>query len=656
MEGTDPVNSLGGFWVLCEEAGSFNAPETSPLLATRNSTTLRETLLIYTNLIAKGVRKKKREFWYVGIVDHSETRELNRRPFQPRQTRFQEFYEGDVLLDGPVWSDEMDIDVLKSTNPFKKPARTRVKVVRRFQTARIYPNYESTVTLVTIEPEAKEDKEIACLLRKEIYQAYSNHRSARLAQMLGVVKSEMPAFVLHKGTKVSAAIAEADDLGIPGLASGLEFVNQYPTDGIVYTYLLYTHNVAVQALRADKTSTFPVTWWFDDWMFNLENTSWHFDVASASIGEWVDERSSRSPIPLPQGTQPQLDVDDITTSFEKTFGDVLYLYASAGSARKERLSGYATHDLLTFGSVVDWRKEIVGHFSSTPTPEWHFENKSRNIRASYSTKVPSRVDFELYDTHDPRLDLHFSLRLPMKERTRLRAAYLSQHHTDIDSLTYFVDEIGFSLVGNLSHTPSTTARPAYLLVPPLLVDYINGMCCIHHPLPDSLFYWASDPRGKDVIPEESWNNYGIPELEVQNWIGSCWPWNLYNLVRNHLRDKGYGSDGKRYARDKGYPELLRGDPHDRRMVELEDSDSDETCYSEPQLTSPSTFSLVDMPITSEEDDHSKGSSLPARLAKGFRLWMNNNADMSSPRKGKHRVVSSERSDSDNWDLVKSEDL
>ncbi|KAK1227563.1 hypothetical protein PQX77_009430, partial [Marasmius sp. AFHP31] len=317
---------------------------------------------------------------------HCERCEEEEKRILPRQTRFQEFYEGDVLLDGPVWSDEMDIDVLKSTNPFRKPVKTRVKVVRRLQTASIYPNYGSTVTLVTIEPGATEDRETACLLWNKFYQAYSNHRSARLAQMLGVVKSEIPAFVLHKGTKVSVGNAEADDLGIPGLASGFEFVNQYHTDGVVFTYLDYTLTLAVQALRAEKASMFPVTRWFQNWMFNAKTKSWHFDVASASIGEWVDEDGFESLIPLPQDTQPELNANDITTHFEKAFGDVLYLYTSTGTTWKRPWSDYATHDILTFGSVVHWREGVVGHFSSTPSPEWHFENQSRNIKASYSTK------------------------------------------------------------------------------------------------------------------------------------------------------------------------------------------------------------------------------------------------------------------------------
>ncbi|KAK1215392.1 hypothetical protein PQX77_021994 [Marasmius sp. AFHP31] len=123
-----------------------------------------ETSRMYTNVIADGAKRKNRVYWYVGIIDHLAIRELEWCLFQPRQTRFQEFYEGDVVLAGQVWSDEISVDIHKSTNPFRKPINTRVKVVRRFQNARIYPNYESTVTIVTIEPEAREDRATVCLV------------------------------------------------------------------------------------------------------------------------------------------------------------------------------------------------------------------------------------------------------------------------------------------------------------------------------------------------------------------------------------------------------------------------------------------------------------------------------------------------------------
>ncbi|KAJ8096086.1 hypothetical protein PM082_022659 [Marasmius tenuissimus] len=107
---------------------------------------------------------------------------------------------------------------------------------------------------------------------------------------------------------------------------------------------------------------------------------------------------------------------------------------------------------------------------------------------------------------------------------------------------------------------------------------------------------------------------------------------------------------------KATPELLRGDPHDRRIVHLEDSDSDseDSSRSESHLTSPLTFSLIDTPI-SPEVENSKGNSFTDRLAKGFQLWMNKNADMSSRREGKCRAANTESLDACEWDVVKSED-
>ncbi|KAK1234700.1 hypothetical protein PQX77_002097 [Marasmius sp. AFHP31] len=101
------------------------------------------------------------------------------------------------------------------------------------------------------------------------------------------------------------------------------------------------------------------------------------------------------------------------------------------------------------------------------------------------------------------------------------------------------------------------------------------MHCIRYPLPDSLFYWATDPEGKHLIPEEQWERYEIPELKVRTWIGSYWDYYEYNSVKDHLLRKNYGSDGKQYARDHGCPELIPDDPHQPRMEEPEDSVSDE---------------------------------------------------------------------------------
>ncbi|KAL0057119.1 hypothetical protein AAF712_016254, partial [Marasmius tenuissimus] len=149
------------------------------------------------------------------------------------------------------------------------------------------------------------------------------------------------------------------------------------------------------------------------------------------------------------------------------------------------------------------------------------------------------------------------------------------------------------------------------------------MYCVRAPLPDPPFYWTSDPKGKVTIPKKDWEKYGIPELEVNEWTGSFWWAREYNVVKTYLHKKGYESDGKRYARDHGYPEMIRGDPHDKRMVELKDSDDDEPSPSISQFTSPSTFSLVDTP-TNSEVVHEEKCSIPALLVKGFGLWTRKN--------------------------------
>ncbi|KAK1218034.1 hypothetical protein PQX77_019299, partial [Marasmius sp. AFHP31] len=431
--------------------------------------------------------------------------------------------------------------------------------------------------------------------------------------------------------------------------------------------------VAVQALRTDQTSTFPVSRWVKDWTFNPKTKSWNFDIASASIGEWEEDEFPWNPIPLPQGIQPQLTADDVAIYFEKTFGDVLYLFVSLGCTFRKVLSRYASHGVLTFGAVVSHRRGIVAHFPSTPSPKSYFASQSHNITASNSTEsvsslwpsvlsliklVPSRVDMQIHNIHNARLHLYFSLRLPLKERNQLRAAYLSQHPLDVDSWSYFIDEIGFSLVGDLSHTPSTTRRPAYLFVPPLQLKYVNGMHCICYPLPEPLFYWASDPEGRHVIPENNWVRYGIPELKVKTWIGSVWTTNEYELVQQHLASRKYESNGKQYALDHGYPELIHGDPHEGTMKEfsdldgeLEDLKEDKHSYSETHLTSPSTFSLINAP-SDLECTREEGPSITACLAKGLGLWKNTSA---SERKCKTETVG-RTDDTDGWDFVESKNL
>ncbi|KAK1221459.1 hypothetical protein PQX77_015739, partial [Marasmius sp. AFHP31] len=222
----------------------------------------------------------------------------------------------------------------------------------------------------------------------------------------------------------------------------------------------------------------------------------------------------------------------------------------------------------------------------------------------------SRVDFQFHNTHDTRVYLQFSLRLPLEVRTQLRAAYLCQSRKSSNITTYFVDEIGFSITGNFSCNPTTSSTPTYLFIPPLRTEYIDGMYCVPYPLPDQLFYWSWDPEGRTVILKEDWEQAGIPKLRIEVWVGSYWYTNDLAMVTNHLRKKNYAVDGKQYTQDHGYPELIWGDPHNQRNEELEDMDSDEdlessdehedseelgeneSCSTTSQYTSSSAFLLV----------------------------------------------------------------
>ncbi|KAK1230410.1 hypothetical protein PQX77_006501, partial [Marasmius sp. AFHP31] len=121
-------------------------------------------------------------------------------------------------------------------------------------------------------------------------------------------------------------------------------------------------------------------------------------------------------------------------------------------------------------------------------------------------------------------------------------------------------------------------------------------------------------------------------------------------------------DGKQYARERGYPELIPGDPHDTtRFKELESSTPDskpETPLS--QLTSPSTYSLVEAPLEPKlesEDAPTVPTSkeimvTPTRWVRGFLNKFYNTPDRSvNVPKG-----TGTEELSDEWALVSREDV
>ncbi|KAJ8089985.1 hypothetical protein PM082_018563 [Marasmius tenuissimus] len=471
----------------------------------------------------------------------------------PRQNRFREIFEGDVVLRKKVWSEEIEVVFTKlprDKNPFRKGIKVVASVIRTVHRAKIFWAGDREYTVVTFDLKNKNDRESQRLLWQKVYEAYSAHRSSNLAQMLGLIKSNIPAFILHEE-----------------LANGKEVSNRHRSDPVVAGYLLYTKELAIQELRTDETLSIPVSPWWEDWMLNLKNRTWQYDPTATSLESQrrrcINLYHPNTPTPLPEDTRPQLVAQEVIASFEGTFGDLVRLFASLGETTVRDLSDFASSDLVTFGAALKAKSEIFAHFPSSPRPEWHFESFSPEIEASYSKNVPARVDFLFRRAYGTHLDLRFSLRFSLEDRNRLCTAYLCQSCRDwpdvrqrlLSPSTVFIDEVCFSITGNFS--PAN----AYLFVPSISTVHINATHCIRYPLPNPLFYWTSDPKGNEVIDERHWAKYCIPQLEVKTWIGSSWSSMVYKHVEDHIRPKGYYWDGQQYARDHGYPKLVKGSPH-----------------------------------------------------------------------------------------------
>ncbi|KAK1216420.1 hypothetical protein PQX77_020940 [Marasmius sp. AFHP31] len=319
------------------------------------------------------------------------------------------------------------------------------------------------------------------------------------------------------------------------------------------------------------------------WTFNPRTHAWQYDVTSVSISPPSDDISliplAYYPTPLRQDTRPRLDTDGIVACFEEQFGDFLHLIASLGDTRHIKdLSELARHGFLAFGVVFDRKKpRILAYIPSTLSPEWYYGSRGADVEASYSTSVPSRVDLSFQNTDCNRLCLDFFLSLP--DRPRLRTAYLSQSvpfAKDCDDPyndLVFIDQVRFSLVGTFQYNPAKSTTPAYLFVPLIPVELVDDVHCIRYPLPDTFFFWCSDSDGQNVIYQEDWEAYGIPQLEIFTWIGSSWSRRGYKTVHDHLRKKNYPLDGRQYAQEHGYPELVYGDPHNPSITVIEELDA-----------------------------------------------------------------------------------
>ncbi|KAK1230738.1 hypothetical protein PQX77_006161, partial [Marasmius sp. AFHP31] len=377
-------------------------------------------------------------------------------------------------------------------------------------------------------------------------------------------------------------------------------------------------NYAVQSLRDDKALTFPVTRRDEDWSIDLKTLSWLYNPANISLNPPSEKHLlpylNRFP-PLRQDAVPQLNPTEIIAYVEKNTGDFLYLIAARGGSWIDNLSNWAQNGLLTFGAIVQRkRRGILAHFPSTPSPKLFCQSRSPDVEASYSNS--GRVDLSFQKTGNVNVTLRFGLRIPNND---LRVAYLCQSLPFYDGRrdvrhVVCIDQVGFHLEGIFYEDPATCPKPAYLFIPPLHTELINGLHCFRYPLSRNRFYWSNDPQGRNKIAKKDWERLRIPKLRVRGLIGTRWNDFEYTSVREILHQKNRDSDGKQYAREHGYPELVPGDPHDTtRFKELESSELDSEPETPPlpsRLTSPSAYSLVEAPLEAKLESELEAPVVP----------------------------------------------
>ncbi|KAK1223010.1 hypothetical protein PQX77_014130 [Marasmius sp. AFHP31] len=423
-------------------------------------------------------------------------------------------------------------------------------------------------TAVRVEAVEKDQTEELSNIRDRLCREMSSQRSPLITHLVGLGWSEQPTFIFY------------DEL-----VNGEEYTNDMiaQDNWVVYYYLWYTQGISFFTLDNDESLMIPVSWSEMFWTFNPRTHAWQYDLAFVSISPPNDDISLdpifHSPTPLRQDTRPRLDADGIVACFEEQFGHFLHLIASLGATRHVKdLSEFAQHGFLNFGVVVNRNKPgILAYFPSTSSPEWNCWSLSADVQANYSISVPSRVDFSFQNTDCNQMRLDFSLSLP--DLLRYRTAYLSQSvpfaedcDNPYDDLV-FIDQVRFSLVGTFQYKPAKSTTPAYLFVPLIPVELVDDVHCIRYPLPDAPFFWSSDSNGQNIICEEDWEAYGIPQLEILTWIGSSWSKDKYATVQDHLRNKDCSLYGRQYAQEHGYPELVYGDSHNPSITVIEELDT-----------------------------------------------------------------------------------
>ncbi|KAK1221137.1 hypothetical protein PQX77_016060, partial [Marasmius sp. AFHP31] len=477
---------------------------------------------------------------------------------------YRRIIDGDLVFRRQHSSQIISVPIKLEGGASSSLASQTVKIRKTTQTAEVV-GFGGVFTATTFE-QADESDDGFKLVLDCVQKAATSLRSPFLHQLFA-----------FSGPNLSTMIAHNE------LANGFGYGNQFrEKNWTVFHYLSYTLWSAINSLREDEAVVFPVVERWRNWSLNLKTLSWHYDPASVAIDPPGEDDLvpyfSNCP-PLHQGTVRQLNTAEIVTCVEKSLSDVLCLVASMEGSWIGNLSGYAKHGLLTFGAIIDDNKAgILAHLPSTPSLKWFCKSEHPDVKVSFSSSVPWRLDFSFRKPGHFKVTLNISWHISEKDRIQLQNAYLCQslpflnNCRDVKDVVY-IDKVGFQLKATFHHDPTTSSTPAYLFVPPLPVETINNMKCIQYPFPSPLFYWSCDPQGKQIIAEENWEEFGIPKLEIQDWVGSYWGSEEYAFVQEHLTSKNYNLDGRQYAQEHGYPELIYADPHDVQLMPVHEEGS-----------------------------------------------------------------------------------
>ncbi|KAG7087967.1 hypothetical protein E1B28_012008 [Marasmius oreades] len=482
---------------------------------------------------------------------------LHRTLVDAKEKGFEEVGIGKIIVREDVSSKSLVVR-LKPTNPFQSSNDSLVKIRRTVQFAEIDgENIDRRFTVLTLDSEdGDEDEGVIWKLWKQVYEKSSfGPRKAYLPQLFGLCRSSKPALVYHQE-----------------LVGGEDIIEEYAKIPIVFAYLWYIHVTSYRAIFEDgvvKKYSIPLSEHYRNWIFNLSTRSWVYDITSIALSDVEDDSPHvffDNPPFLPRHCNPRLASGEIL----RDIPDYLSLVSTLKSKPNvEGFKDFLRQGILRFGAVIDRTNPVIlAHFPVVPSPQWYHKSMNPEIESSYSKSVPSRLDLTFVKKSDHvRLNLRFSLRLPLEARQRLRVAYLTQT-TSVDkdeveqSDLVLVEEIRFKLAGDFTSDPSSHKPPIHLFVPPPAIEWANGAPFIRWPLRASFYYWSFDPKGRDPIAKEDWHQYGIPTLKVKDaWIGSSWPKELYEAARDYLALSSYGMDGERFASENGYPILVKGDPH-----------------------------------------------------------------------------------------------